>query len=687
MFPADRLVFIDFETRSEADIKVHGAASHVALGYPIVLAYAIGDGKVITWHANGQALPNKLPADLAAAYGNKDTIFVAWNMSFDRAVWNQSFHELLRVEDTIDAMAQALAYGLPAGLDDASKAIGGPGKDKRGRQLIRMFSSIAAPTPPDPDDWRALLDYAGRDVEELRRLYRATRPLSETEWQCYWAAEHINIRGIGIDVELVKKANQVAQLNARDADMEIRRRTGFGMNQVARLASWAHELLPCDARAVLEKILPEAANDEENDERQAQEPAKQLTRNHISRLLLRSDLPANVRRVLELRQYGGGSSPKKFASMLAQQRQGRLYNQFQFNGAAQTGRFAGRGVQLQNLTRGTLDEVDGRKFPGAEHQHLCRLDEGADLALMQPFLPTSRKLALLVRPMLAASPGRYLVWCDWSQIEARVLPWLAMADERLAIFRDIDTGNPDAPDLYTRSAAAMLGIAPTEVSKPQRQTGKVAELALGFGGGVGALQRMATAYGLTIDDPEAVVKRWRRANVWAVRFWDDLWQASLQAWRVPGPVVTAGRVGFRFDPRSNRMWLMLPSGRPLCYHAPRQRYYKNKDDTKPPEMRWTFRRPHGLAPLWHGTYAENITQAVAADVLRQSLRRLDQWGTMDVVGHVHDEIIVECHDDYDSVEDTKANLRYAMTAGFEWSRGLPLAAAVSHGYYYSKTED
>jgi DNA polymerase len=306
----------------------------------------------------------------------------------------------------------------------------------------------------------------------------------------------------------------------------------------------------------------------------------------------------------------------------------------------------------------------------------------------------ARQLSLLIRPAFVPScPENVFVWSDWSQIEARVLPWLVGDDPgalaRLAVFRAVDN-DKSVPDLYTRTAAALSRVPVERVDKPMRQRGKVAELALGFGGSTGALQAMAAGYGLHLEDADALqtVTRWREANPWCVAFWQALGDAADAAMRLRRPQ-RAGRVVYSFAPDylGGSLFCELPSGRLLTYRALRYERVEEKDDdgraTGRRRRQLRFSRGHGRVKLWHGMLCENIVQAVAADVLRGTLRRLVDAGHC-VRLHTHDEVLVECaRGDAAAVEH---DLRHTMRLGFDWSRGLPLMSEETRGYYYTKHE-
>ncbi len=280
----------------------------------------------------------------------------------------------------------------------------------------------------------------------------------------------------------------------------------------------------------------------------------------------------------------------------------------------------------------------------------------------------------MLRPSLMAAPGRKLVTADWSAIEARVNPWLsscAAGDAKLDLFR---TGE----DIYKVNASATFGVGVADVDDAQRQVGKVQELACGFGGSVGAFNAMGRVYGVVLPEAQSrrMVEAWRRANPWAVDQWSALERAYTIAMRQPGHEFTAGRVTYLYD--RQHLWYALPSGRVLCY--PHARFERDgityaKAAWKPAQDAKEWPR----ARLWHGLACENIVQAVANDLLRDALRRLDAAGQR-VILHVHDEIVLEA----DDVEAAAAQLEAVMVAPPAWAAGLPLAAEVNIRERYGK---
>ena len=725
MFSGGDLIWCDFETRSALDLKAVGTLRYAidASTRAIVLAYAIGNSPALTWHADGAMLDwDKVPNDLRAAV-SRSAIIAAWNASFDSAIWNYATlgFPFFAPERVIDAMIQAGVSNLPTDLESASRALGGAGKQKDGKKLIKLFCVEGANPSDHPEEWQRFLAYARQDVEAMRDVYRRTRPLPREEWHEYWAFEHVNRRGVTIHVPFVLRAAALAVEDAVAIGRRLNELTNgvvTRVTQARRLAAWMFDQLPdAEMREVLICGVP--ANDdgddddEEGDEDQAESPEFSLTRDRVARVLamleakranggLRFD-ETKASEAATLRLYGAGASPKKFARIVAQQVDGVIRDQYRFAGASQTGRISGRGIQIQNLSRDVLGD-DGAHEAGL----VDMIADGcthADLAAAAPAdVPVARKLALLVRPALVAPPGKRFVWSDWSAIEARITPWLAAspgAEAVLDVFRANDR-DPSRPDIYTVAASDILHKDPSAITKAERQIGKVATLALVFLGSVGALKAMALAYRIHLDDAEArrIVDAWREANPWALEFGGahrdgesyGLWGAAMRAWELPGQVTTAGRLAFvyREDYPGGALFMALPSGRLLTYPQPQWREVDVLKDGKPTGERRTelsFQRAHGRAKLWAGTFCENATQAAAADILRQAVTRIEKnpaLAFMPIRMTTHDEIV--CEVDEARAEEAKALLRREMLALPEWATGLPLESTESSCSYYTKSK-
>ena len=710
MFNADDLIWIDFEVFGGAlDLKAAGAFRYVAEAstHTIVLSYAIGNAPALTWHADGAILDwNCAPNELRAAYERRKT-FAAWNASFDAAVWNYATlgFPFLAPERVIDPMVQAGVSNLPTDLEHASRYLGGPGKQKDGKALIRMFSIEGANPRECPAEWKRFLAYARQDVEAMRDVYRKTRPLPHEEWRQYWAFEHINRRGVAIDMPFVRNAATLATEDAIAIGRRLTELTGGAVTRVTqakRIATWMHDML---ADAAMREVLTVGVPDDD-DADDADETEFSLTRDRVARVLAMLDIKrangglgfdeAKAHEAAELRLYGAGASPKKFARLEAQQVDGVLRGQYRFAGAGQTGRMTSRGARIQNLTRDVLGEDGAAEAPLVEA--ISKGCNYAALAAASPAdVPAARKLALIVRPALIANTARTFVWSDWSAIEARITPWLAAsegAEKVLDIFRANDR-DPTQPDIYTIAAADILHKDWRAVTKPERQIGKVACLALAFGGSVGALMAMALSYRIHLEPAEArcIVDAWREANPWAREFWNALWDAAMSAWELPGRVTTAGRLAFVFrdDYLGGALFMALPSGRLLTYPRPKWRDVdildKDKKPTGEKRTELSFRRAHGRVKLYHGVLTENATQAVAADILRETTTRIETnpaLGWMSIRMTTHDEIV--CEIDAVRAEEAKALLRREMLTLPKWADGLPLQSEEVARSRYSKSK-
>jgi DNA polymerase len=715
-FSADQLNWADFETRAPGiDLRAVGTTRYAAEARTsaIVLAYALGGAPALSWHADGAILDwANAPDDLRDAFA-RGGIFGMWNASFDSAVWNYATlgFPFLAPERVIDPMIQVGVSNLPTDLESASRMLGGAGKQEDGKDLIRLFSIEGAAPSAHPAEWQRYLAYARQDVEAMRDVYRKTRPLPREEWMQYWAFERINRRGVTIDVPFVRNAAALAVEDAAVIGRRLTELTGGAVTQVTqarRLASWMHDqLVDAAMREVL--VTGDAAEDDEDD------TDFSLRRDRVARVLAmlgakraNGGLDADEMKVFEaatLRLYGAGAAPKKFARLAAQHVDGVIRDQYRFAGAGQTGRMSSKAAQIHNLTRDVLGENGAAEAPiidmiadGCSH---------AELAAASPIdVPVARKLALLARPALIAGLGKMFVWSDWSAIEARITPWLAAspdAERLLDVFRAHDA-DPTRPDIYVIAAADILRRHdPSGVTTAERQMGKVTILSCGFGGGIGALKNMALNYMIHLEDAEArrIVDAWREANPWAPEFWGahrdgesyGLWGAAMRAWESPGQITTAGRIAFtyRADYLGGSLFMALPSGRLLTYPRPKWRDVDvlDKDGKPTGEKRseCSFQRAHGRAKLWRGTLAENATQAVAADLLRTTVTRIETnpaLAFMPIRMTTHDEVVVEV--DEARTDEAKAILRREMLTLPAWAAGLPIQSEETVCAWYSKAK-
>ena len=755
-FEPNEIGWIDFETLNRTEnIKAVGTYRYAAGAEAVMLAFALGaDAPQVVSTADFPCTMtwSEMPSNLVAFHERVlrgEAVYAAWHAAFDRCTWNYACvgFPFLEPHMVIDVMVQSVASGLAPDLARASAMCGGEyKKDERGKYLIRLFcmpdafyagnlekkrakvqrdtakpvGKREAPKPWDevklpirrgtplshPKEWREFINYAGDDIESMRSVFRHTRQLPYAEWRQYWAGERINERGVGIDLRMVEHAAALAAEDARRSSKEVTRITHgavTSVNQVAKMTDWFLERLPLSRRDVLIKRVEEV--DEETGV--ITKPAKkQLTRKQVMKLIAllseSPETPANLAmlRLAQIRLYGGSKTPVKYSRMLEQQIDNVLYGQYAFNGAPQTGRFSSKGVQIHNLSRDFL-KAEPDLINALLHD--CSYDTFAKLGGDDP---VARKLALLIRPSLVPAEGNCFVWSDWAQIEARITPWLCgddyRAEDRLQDFRDFDR-NPKKnalgvpKDLYTRTTADLFHLPIDEITKDMRQRGKVAELALGFLGGAGALQNMAANYGLFFETEEAwtIVNRWREANQWCVDFGDAVWNAMRQAHRFPNTYVPVGRIGFIFlsNYLGGSLLMRLPSGRCLTYRRLRWEEIEILDDDDQPtgeiKVELTFRRG-GYTPItiWKGLLVENAVQSTAADFLRGTIVRLEddadlmRW--MPIRLHTHDELLAETA--VQRAAEAAGVLREIMQRGFDWSVGLPIMSDETIAYAYTKHE-
>jgi len=724
-FATANLVFFDFESRCAVPIK-WGAYRYAVEADPILLSYAIGTGPVRRVDRRGLALTwDDIPDDLKAEF-HKGTIFCAFNTGFDRCIWNYSLAGApwMAPDRVIDARATALAHNLPDDLETLSKRLGGQGKQKDGKTLIATFCApkydeagkpyyLMPDTPELPelrDKWDRFGTYADQDVAELRTRFGQMVPaLTAYDWAAYQANEAVNDTGAGVDLGFCTNAAALAKEEGVRIGKRLGELTGGAITSIfqhERIAQWVHDRLPfAEAREIMSTTFKEEA-DGENDEDLVEKTKLSIGRGNVERILdfLRAKgcNDTTLMEVLELREFGASAAPKKFQAILDQNVGGRLYGQFTFNGAGQTGRFSGRGVQLQNLTRATLGKDADDDYGFWEEPTVALITDGCTLEELLAHGKgevAARKLALTIRPAFIATGTKTLIKADYRQVEARVLPWLSNSDGGRKLLKDFQRSDidPKFPDLYRRTAGPMTGQDPMLISSADRQRGKVAVLACGFGGGRNALHSMAANYRLHFSDQEAqdIVDKWRAANPWAPAFWgkhtkDDsygLFGAARRAIASPMLPVVCGRVQFVYisGRRDGTLICILPSGRPLIYPSCRMRDYDivDKVTKKVLDTRHglTFRRARGIIALYGGRFAENITQAAAADLLREAIIWLVARGYK-VISHSHDEIVVEC--EKADVSIAKAAMEKAMlVADRKWADGLPLAIDITERWYYS----
>lgn len=698
---AAELAFADAETRSPLDVTKVGAYKYAQ--HPdtecLVWAWAFDDGPCKLWSPKWAYRANDNITDLFD-HIEQGGYFVAWNAFFDRWIWNAVMGPkygapYLPLDQVLCAQAQAEANNLPGALAKAAECLGTyRKKDPKGKRLINL---LCTGTRADWDyEENVVADRMGRfraygmhDVYAMRDIWQHTRPLTENEWDEYHASERINDRGVAVDYEFAAKAMHYAEAEFADINgqlVEVTADHKMTVTNHVRKAAWLYDQLFPNTDIQEITLKPPKHKDgpmRKSCDRATRETVLELLNNPEYGDVFHVEHKENIVEFLELIEAGNSAAVKKFTAISHQQIAGRIHGQYSFNGAGQTGRFSSRGVQIHNLIRAPVEKGNPDRALDAI-QDIIANTAPERLVAMYGY-PVSRLLARLIRPTFVAAEGKMLVWADYDQIEGRALPWLAhspTAEAKLDLYRA-------GIDVYAATAAQITHKAISDVSEAERQAqGKVPELALGFGGAVGAMMAMCRSYRVTMTEAEAVniVARWRNENPWAREFWDELWCAAMSAFNSPGTWFAAGRVHYMYHPDLMRGTLIcrLPSGRWLVYPQFKHEWVEWVDDDgeQQTKLRTSFVKgfggAHARVDLWYGVLAENATQAVAADFLRDSIVELNDI----LVLHTHDELVAEVSEH--RVDACEKLLTEVMTWLPDWAEGLPLTVTVQHGPYYTK---
>jgi DNA polymerase len=633
------VLYCDFETRSRCDLKAKGVYNYAqdASTDVLCMSYAFGDEEVQTW------VPSQ---EFPAAVRNHTGLIYAHNAAFERLIFWYVLQIDFKLEQFYCTAAQARANCAPGSLEDVGRFAGADmRKDHRGSQLIRLLS-VPQPNGQFREDaalMEEMVRYCEQDVRVMRLVSKALRPLSDDELKDYHVNEQINDRGVLVDVPLCQAAIKYAADETVEIQQIVSEVTDGEITSVRspKMREW-----------VLERVGPEAKKLMWTGEKYS---IDKTVRANLLAMEDPDEIPPHVADVIQCADDLWASSVAKFnrLSNLADEEDHRVRGAFVFAGGAATGRASSYGAQVHNFTRKCAKEPD-------EVRH----------AMVRGHAITPRfgrritdVLKGMLRPALIAKPGHVLIAYDWSAIEGRVHPWLSncpAGEAKLDVFRS-------GMDPYKVNAAATFGVAYADVTGDQRQVGKVQELALGFLGGAGAFEVFGRAYGirLSVSEVNKAVEGWRRANPWAQAHGQQLEAAYLRAMRNKGFEFAAGRIVYLFDGQT--LWYSLPSGRVLCYPNAKFDAEGNVTYTKAAWKPAADAKEWPRARLWRGLACENVTQATAHDILRQSLRQLDG-----VVLHVHDEIVVECpaHE----AEAVAAHMHQIMCSPPAWAEGLPLAA-------------
>jgi DNA polymerase len=528
-------LWLDTETFCETPIT-HGTYRYAESAEVMLVAYAFDDEpvQVLDLTAGGSLGNVQMMIDSA------DRV-VIHNSNFDRAVLrhNGVHIPLDKLEDT---MARALAHSLPGSLGALCDVLGVPqdkAKDKHGKKLIHLFTKPRprnvklrrATRETHPEEWAAFVEYARLDVDAMRSVHGLLPRWNDSgsERRIWLLDQHVNDRGIAVDVRLAEAALRAFQRSSRSLAGRTGLLTGGAVASLTQRAKFLDHL------QTLGYDTPD------------------LTKGTVS-AALKGELSPMVRELLEIRQQASATSPAKYKVLInGANSDGRLRGTLQYCGASRTGRWGGRMFQPQNLPRPTLKQADidiGIEAMKADCEDLL-------------FDNVSELCSSAVRGALVAAPGKKLVIADLSNIEGRVLAWLAGEQWKVKAFRDFDAGI--GHDLYKLAYARSFNIDPEDVSKDQRQIGKVQELALGYQGGLGAFNTMAGAYGLSLPDErvQELVAAWRKAHPAVKSFWYDIERACMRAIDEPKTRQNVQLVAVVFADTWLR--IRLPSGRQLCY--------------------------------------------------------------------------------------------------------------------------
>lgn len=641
----------DLETYSSEDLRKCGVYRYCeAPDFEILLfAYSVDGGEVqLADLASGE----KLPREIIKAVADDSVIKWAWHANFERVCLSRYLRDLglltgyLNPEGWRCDMVWAATLGLPFSLEGAGAVLGlDKQKLTEGKELIRYFCKPCSPTQANsgrtrnlpchaPDKWEMFKRYNIRDVEtEMGIQQRLSKfPVPDFVWEEFHLDQEINDRGVKIDMELVRQAIAIDERSRNELISAMREFTQLeNPNSVQQMKDWLAN------NGLMTKSLDKKAVAE-----------------------LMKNAPPELIRVLTLRQQLAKSSVRKYQAMQnAVCADGRARGLFSFYGANRTGRFSSKIIQLQNLARNSMSDLD-------QARALIKTGDYDAVSMLYDDVPDT--LSQLVRTAFVPPKGKLFYVADFSAIEARVIAWLAGEKWRSDVFRK-------GGDIYCASASQMFKVLVEKhgVNGHLRQKGKIAELALGYGGGVGALKAMgAIEMGLKEEELQPLVTAWRNSNPNIVKFW---WAVDNAVMEAVSKRTTTKTHGLTFSFKSGMLFITLPSGRKLAYVKPRigmnqfggeSVTYEGIGATK----KWERIESYGPK------FVENIVQAIARDILCYAMKTLRHCS---IVMHIHDELVIE------------ANPRMSLDAVCEqmgrtppWAEGLILQAAGYTSPYYMK---
>ncbi len=691
---------IDLETRSACDLRKYNAFIYGDDPTTDVwcAAWAFGDDEPVLWHP-GDPCPPEIVEHVTSG-----GIIAAWNAAFEKIIWSKILGPkygwpVPEPEQYRCVMVMSYALGMPGKLEHAAPALGlDSGKDMAGSSLMLRMAKPRKTLPTgeliwwdEPEKLKALGLYGLRDVETEQACYKRLLALRPSEQQVWFFDQRMNDRGIFVDAELCNAASKIIEKATELLNAAMREATD---GHVRGITNAADLIRFCKDRGV------ETAS---------------VAKDELAGLLLRSDLPPDVRKALEIRQEGAKTSTAKVKKLLdLRQADGRMRGNLQYHGAS-TGRWSARGAQLQNLPRPSI------KITPDVIDDVLRGD-ATWVELMHG--PAMSVVSDCIRSMIAAPPGRKIVAADFSQIEARVTAWLSGQSNVLDAFSLAD--RKLGPDIYIAEAAGIYRVPAASIGKDddRRQVGKVAILSLGFQGGAMALMSMASAYRLDMADvypsiweiasegaresamdaweqrgkasgsdekawvaSELVKIAWRAANPATVAMWKECEQAAMAAVADPGSVHHAGRLRYRVA--GSWLFCRLPSGRATAYAYPKTELREvpwEDQHGNPAKVRGlafmavdSFTRKWSKQGAYGGLLFQNAVQGAARDVMVEALMRAEAVG-YDPVMSIHDEGIFEADEGFGSAEELCAIMREPPV----WAAGLPIAAEGFEAKRYRK---
>ncbi len=639
---------MDIESFSDVDLIKCGVYAYAdSPAFEILLfAYSFDGGETqIIDLAQGE----KLPAEVEEAIFDVSVTKTAYNANFERTCLSKHFGRYIPPESWHCSAVQAAMLALPRSLEDVGRVLGlDEQKMKEGKELIRYFCVPCKPTKANggrtrnlpchaPEKWELFKTYCKRDVDVEKSIRRKLHnfPIPESEMELYRLDQRINDRGVLVDMELVRSAVSCERLHKEVVTKRAYELTGLeNPNSVAQLKGWLGDMGM---------------------------EAESLSKKAVAEMIAETD--GEVEELLRLRLLMAKTSVKKYEAMERSVcSDGRVHGMLMFCGANRTARWSGKIVQIQNLPKNYIPDLELAR-------ELVKQGRFEDIELLYDSTPNV--LSELIRTAFVPKPGCRFVVADFSAIEARVLAWLSGEKWRLDVFTSHGK-------IYEASASSMFHVPMEEITKtsPLRQKGKLAELGLGFGGAAGALISMgALDMGLTEEELPPLVAAWRKANPHITQFWWDVDAAAIKAVREKQKT-KVGKIIFEY--KSGILFITLPSGRKLSYVKPRMAVNKFGRDGLTYEgisenKKWSRIETYGPKLV------ENIVQGTARDLLAEAMLRVEKKG-YPIVMHCHDEIIAEVPEGIGSVDE----MCEIMAVQPEWAEGLPLRADGYQCNFYQK---